>query len=97
MNVFFMAEAQRGHFSRNFFLISSRVRVMSVACPAGAGFTAGVTAGFVGDMTAAACVAAFAGFARFAAFLADFFVRFRADFLAAAGLADIWAILVIDY
>ncbi len=70
---------------------------MSVGCTAGAGFTAVVTAGVVVDMAAAAFFEIFADFARFAAFLADFFVRFRADFLAAAGLVDIWAILVIDY
>ncbi len=62
---------------------------MSDSPAPGAGFTAGVTAGFAGGTTAAAFTAIFAGFARFAAFFPVPFVRFRADFLAAAGFSDI--------
>ncbi len=62
---------------------------MSDSPALGAGFAAGITAGFVGATAAAAFTAVFAGFARFAAFFRVPVVRFRADFLAAAGLADI--------
>ncbi len=68
---------------------------MSDSPALGAGFAAGVAAGLIGDMTAAAFTVVFTGFARFAAFFPEPFVRFRADFLAAAGLADIMAISVL--
>ncbi|OLS13206.1 MAG: hypothetical protein RBG13Loki_3187 [Promethearchaeota archaeon CR_4] len=100
MKVFFIAEAQRGHFSKNRFLISSNVRVMSDSPVDGPDLGGKIPTGFIGDLGTAALTVDLVRLARFATLLTEVFLRFRADFLAAAGFvspSDILSELCIDY